>query len=68
MSSHTPKNDSDCEYLKHCVVWGRFNTQSKFFWIKSYCLGSKQAQCARKQKKHNNTYVPDNLLPNGDML
>lgn len=68
MSNHTPPTNSECEYLKHCVVWKRFNTHSKFFWIKSYCLGDKQAECARKQKKIKNVLVPDNLLPNGDSL
>ncbi len=58
----------DCEYLEHCVVWKRFNTDSKFVWIKRYCQGDKQSQCARKKLKADKAFVPEALLPSGEYL
>lgn len=58
--------ENECEKLAKCPVWNKFNTNSKLFWIKSYCQGDKQSQCARKQWMSNkDTPPPENLLPNG---
>ena len=60
--------NQECEYLTRCVVWPRFHTDSKFVWIKSYCQGPKKDECVRKQRSMAGEKVPQNLLPNGEML
>jgi len=62
------KTEHQCQYLHGCVVWKKFNTNSKFFWMNSYCRGPKQDQCVRKQQKIQGAFIPDELLPNGTFL
>lgn len=60
---------NECDKLAKCPVWNKFNTNSKMVWIKSYCQGEKQSQCARKQwPQANSTPTPDDLLPNSTYL
>jgi hypothetical protein len=57
-----------CANLANCKIWQEFRTNSKFFWIKQYCQGDKQEQCARAAAKKGCGQIPDNLLPNGELL
>lgn len=59
---------SECENLKNCAVWKKFNTDSKMVWIKAYCQGPKRGECVRKQRSSQGLNVSENLLPNGDSL
>ncbi len=59
---------ADCKYLAKCAVWKRFNSVIKEVWIKNYCMGDKQARCARKLMGESGKKVPVNLLPNGTTL
>ena len=52
-------------YLKHCGWWDRLRTNSKKFWIATYCSSEKQALCKRRGYQQNGIKVPENLLPNG---
>jgi len=61
-------SEHQCKYLTDCVVWKKFSTNSKLFWMNSYCRGPKQDQCARKQQKTQRKFIPDELLPNGAFL
>ena len=58
----------ECENLKNCAVWKKFNTNSKMIWIKAYCQGPNKDSCARKLRSAKGENVPESLLPNGDML
>lgn len=69
MSDKTTTNsEQQCQYLDDCVVWKKFSTNSKLFWMNSYCRGPKQDQCVRKQQKTQREFIPDELLPNGTFL
>ena len=57
-----------CPNLAGCKIWHEFKTNGKFFWIKQYCEGGRQSECARAAAKKECGSVPDNLLPNGDLL
>jgi len=57
-----------CTFLSKCPVWSKFQTNSKFFWIKQYCEGPKQEHCARRKLAMESKNVPENMLPNGDTL
>lgn len=64
-----PSGTTDaCHYLSNCRIWQEFKTNSKFFWIKQYCQGAKQSQCARAVAKNGCGSAADNLLPNGELL
>lgn len=67
MSQANSLNES-CPHLANCKLWQEFKTNSKLFWIKQYCQGPKQSQCARATTKHSCGMVPDDLLPNGERL
>ena len=64
----TNNSEHQCEHLTNCVVWKKFNTNSKLFWINSYCKGPKEEQCVRKIQKTKKEFIPDDLLPNGTYL
>lgn len=66
-SSNEPAHPS-CDFLEYCPVWKLFQTNSKLFWIQQYCQGPKQEECLRKQRVNQGIRVPDNMLPNGDLL
>ncbi len=59
---------AECEKLKNCAVWKKFNTDSKMIWIKAYCQGTKRNECVRKQRSAKGLNVAEGLLPNGEML
>ncbi|HGX92465.1 MAG TPA: hypothetical protein ENK35_04030 [Candidatus Tenderia sp.] len=64
---NTEKNNH-CPSLEKCQIWRDFSSNTKFFWIKQYCQGSKQQSCARAKCKRETGTVPANLLPNGSLL
>lgn len=57
-----------CAHLANCKIWKEFRTNTKYFWIKQYCQGHKQEECARASAKKEGCQVRDNLLPNGELL
>jgi hypothetical protein len=62
-------NMADCQYLDGCPVFARFKQEGlKNIWIRHYCQGWKQEECARLKLRNQGEKVPDNLLPNGELL
>ena len=59
---------SDCKHLASCPVWEKLNSNIKFAWINSYCKGTKQDDCARKELKESGQKVPITLMPNNEHL
>ena len=68
MASSDKNAHPSCTFLPNCPVWDKFQTNSKFFWIKQYCEGPKQENCARRELATKGKDVPASLLPNGDLL
>lgn len=66
--TQSTNTESSCPSLAGCKIWPAFKTDGKFFWIKQYCQGPKQMRCARAVAKNGCGEIPDNLLPNGEML
>lgn len=58
----------DCKYLEYCPIWKNFQSNLKFIWIKSYCQGTKQSQCKRKNMTDMGEKAPLELLPDGTLL
>lgn len=60
---------ASCPYLNSCPVFSRFKQAGlKNVWIRFYCQGSKQKECARLKLREQGEEVPENLLPNGEFL
>jgi hypothetical protein len=57
-----------CIYLDQCNLHKTFKTNSKIFWISTYCTGNKQSACMLRNYKDYGCTVPENLLPNGSFL
>ena len=60
---------ADCEYSDRCPIFAKSaleGTQS--FWIRLYCEGPRQGECARKSLEQAGEEVPETLLPNGTHL
>jgi hypothetical protein len=59
----------DCEYLAGCPIFAQFKNEGvKNFWIRLYCKGPRQEDCARKSLKEAGEPVPKTMLPNGKHL
>ena len=59
----------NCANLQNCPIFNKFKLEGlKNFWIRIYCKGSRQEECARKKMKSEEKDVPTNLLPNGDQI
>ncbi|HOQ51850.1 MAG TPA: hypothetical protein PK233_08470 [Candidatus Atribacteria bacterium] len=60
---------ADCPYLSGCPVFAMFKQEGlKNIWIRRYCQGEKQEECARLKMRNQGEKPPENLLPNGEFL
>jgi len=60
---------ADCESIDTCPIFSQFKSQGlKNHWIKFYCKGSRQEECARKELTKEGREAPLTLLPDGNSL
>ncbi len=59
---------STCIYIDQCNLKDMFVTDSKIFWISTYCTGEKQSKCKLRNYQVCGCTAPDKLLPNGTFL
>jgi len=60
---------ADCQYLNGCPIFAQFKQEGlKNIWIRHYCQGWKQKECARLKMREQGETPPKNLLPNGEFL
>ena len=57
-----------CIYINHCNLKDKFVTDSKIFWISTYCTGDKQSKCKLRNYLTCGCTVPEKMLPNGSFL
>ncbi len=58
-----------CEFKEKCPMFARFRLDiTKDVWIRIYCEGPRQNDCARKRLRLQGAEVPVALLPSGESL
>ena len=62
------KDKSTCIYFHRCNLKDKFVTDSKIFWISTYCTGEKQSKCKLRNYQMCGCSAPENMLPNGSYL
>ena len=59
----------DCVYLSTCPIFARFQLESmKNMWIRLYCKGSKQDECARLVLRRKGEKPLVTMLPSGEHI
>ena len=62
---------SECELLSNCGFFNKYRSVNELackWFIKEYCLGTKQNECQRKEYLRQNNEMPDDdLMPNGQI-
>jgi hypothetical protein len=57
---------TDCEHMDKCPIYMRYELQgTQNYWIRLYCKGPKQEECAAIPRLVAGQKVPDTLMPNG---
>jgi hypothetical protein len=57
---------TDCEHIATCPIHARYEPQgTQNYWIRLFCKGPKQEECAAIPLLEAGEQVPDTLMPNG---
>lgn len=59
----------ECELLKQCAFFKKYQVVKELGFIQLYCRGPKMKECARKKYREKyGTDPPDDLMPGGQII